>query len=483
MTLAFVMESDYDPWSEQPLDLVKKKLTVSSGTAAMGVSDLAGPKVGDSGPLNPELYLNEEDGNFYSRGQALMKGRKANTEEKPKKFVLKVPSVKQEANDTEATLWNDVQSQNSLYYLPSNSRNHGAKSTSDIKQTANSSTNKSKKTGGKQSDRQEELSRFILQSPNLYSALCLNKAKTEALPSKGKKSAAKALLRETPKDSSGMSAAYLEVFDKLMADYVKKLNAQGSLDNIENTVEGINLVLNNLAAYEQKLLSAMYMGSLINSTFPNIYSQISHMNPLLAAQSLGSGFNPMLNPGFPLGLGSSTLLHPGLSPELLACQSSSLSSSAYQNMHPSERSPSTPMSPPASSPASVSSSTNPSSTVTTSSPCNKLGSQDSLLRIKDFHQWRASGDTQSSTPTSSITSLTTPTDLSNDESMSHSMSAASSGRSSSVSSTQNLTLSPLSSVGASPPLSSKSDSYSRPQLLNFSRYFSSFIPLKLIISS
>ncbi|XP_034243796.1 uncharacterized protein LOC117646745 isoform X2 [Thrips palmi] len=463
------MESEYDPWSEQPLDLVKKKLTVSSpDSAAMGVSDLAGPKLGEASPANHELYLNEEDGNFYSRNQALMKARKAYSDERPKKFVLKVPTVKQEVTDSEATPWNDAQTQKPSPYSSSNNRSHTAKLPTDNKQSAYSVANKinAKKAGGQQGDRQEELSRFILQSPNLYSALCLNKAKTESMPSKGQKSAAKALLRDSPKDSSGMSAAYLEVFDKLMADYVKKLNAQGSLDNLENTVEGINLVLNNLAAYEQKLLSAMYMGSLINSTFPNIYPQMSHLSPLLAAQSLGSGFNPLLNPGFPLGLASSTLLHSGMSPELLA---SPLSSSAYQNLHPSERATSTPMSPPASSPASVSSSTNPSSTVTTSLPCNKLGSQDSLLRIKDFHQWRVSGDTQSSTPTSSITSLTTPTDLSNDESMSHSMSAASSGRSSSVSSTQNLTLSPLSSVGASPPLSSKSDSYSRPQLLNFSR--------------
>lgn len=479
------MESKYDLWNEQPLDLVKKKLTIASEVpTAMGVSDTRIPKVGSKALTSPgEVFLNEEDGTFYST-KTSEDQIKFSKEDKPKKFVLKVPTIKQEPAESDALSWQDSKSRTSgpcsSLEAKINFKNSFSVGHLNSKQSKPSIDGKGPKKMGMGNDlncdKQEELSRFVLQSPNLYSALCLNKAKQETLQEDKRKPSTKPQLSETsPKDTSAMSAAYLEMFDKLMAEYVKKLNAQGSLDKmdkLENTVEGINLVLNNLAAYEQKLLSAMYMGSLLNSSFPNMYSAIPAVNPFLASQGLSPAFNPVFNSAFPLGFAPSSLLQQGLSPELLGCHSTPLSSSPYQNLVSSERTSSTSLSPKASSPASVSSSTTPSATATASMTCNKLNSQDPLLRVKDFQQWRPSNDTQSSTPTSSLTSLPTPTDLSssNDESMSISMSAASSGRSSSVSSTQNLTLSPLSSVGASPPLSSKSDSYSRSQLLNFSRY-------------
>lgn len=487
------MEPEYDAWNEQPLDLVKKKLSVPELTlSAMVVNNLRSPKVAAQTPESQEeYYLNEEDGMFYSSSNKLATKGKYGKDEKPKKFVLKVPTIKQEPSDVESKPWSDVLSpEKALKYLSNckiaptslanlvNIKKEEPKPKLDLKKKRDS------KRKEPQSDKHEELSRFALQSPNLYSALCLNKARTESMSDLNHRSTTKQSLSETPpKDPAAMSAAYLEVFDKLMADYVKKLNAQGSLDNIESTVEGINLVLNNLAAYEQKLLSAMYMGSLLNPSFPNMYSSVPTINPFLTNPGLGSVFNPVLNPGFSLGLIPNSFLQSGVSPDLLGCQSSPLLSAAYQNLLSPERASSTPMSPPASSPASVTSSSNLTSTASMTS--NRLGSQESLLRVKDFQQWRTSNDAQSSTPTSSLTSLATPTDLSSSNEESLSISASSSARSSSVSSSQNLTLSPLSSVGASPPLSSKSDSHSRSQLLNFTRYslFIVFYFFNLIVFS
>ncbi|XP_026288565.1 uncharacterized protein LOC113213663 isoform X2 [Frankliniella occidentalis] len=460
------MESEYDPCNEQPLDLVKRKVTDGPETQAkMGVSNtVTMTRVGSEPPVKEEdVYLSEEDGNFYSMVQNSQCNETLGVREKVKKFVLKVPTIKQEAIDGEPKSSDNSQRRN-RFSASKNINNNSKiidleyKREKDLK----SPTAAQKINEDVREDRQEELRKFVLQSPNLYSALCLNKTKSETPPKRSHKAKKKPEPPEVPlKDSSGVSAAYLEVFDKLMAEYMKKLHAQGGLDNIENTVDGINVMLSNIAAYEQKLISAMYMGSLLNSSYPGLYPGMSSLNPLLSAQGLNSVFSPT----FPIGFASSQLLQNGINPELLGSQLAPLST--YHNLVQPERSSSTPMSPPAASPASVSSSTTTSAAA--SHTTNKTSSQESLLRVKDFQPWRTSTDAQSSTPLSNLLYLATPTDLtSNDESMFHSISA-SSGRSSSVSSSQNLTLSPLSSVGASPPLSSKSDSFSRSQLSNFSR--------------
>jgi len=332
------MESVSDIWSEQPLDLVKKKIPV----AVVAPSAIL-KRVGDA------------------------------EEAKSDQEVIKAEEVYPRAKDE----WTPKCGP------PLQEEDSGVGTPSPVDSAPG--RRDAKYCGA--TDIQGDMSQIALQSPNLYSALCKDS-------------------KDTAKETPAVSAAHMEMLDKLTAEYVQKMAVQGVPDALKP--DGLYTMIHRLAALENKFLSALYMGSL--GYTPG---------------GMASGLHPGMTPRVPTPTGLlGALPLPYLSPTMLP----------YQNFLV------------------------PSS----SAPENRLNSTDTQLRLKQMLCASPPPSQAEHSSTASSTSASASASTSSTKSTDDFVSSSSSVRSSSASSPLDLALSPMSSVRASPPLTPLSTAHRKP---------------------